>query len=140
MGKSKTVVAAILCGFLAFSVAACGSAKTTSAVCMDTKTQKRIADSRCGNNATTGSDVFWWYMAPGQVAPAIGQSASQGSRTAPAKTKVTYGGVAPKGGSVAKPNSSSGSSSKSGSGSVKSGSSSGGGAKSGGSVSVPRGK
>jgi hypothetical protein len=77
------------------------------AVCVDA-TETRVDDERCAEEGAQGSGVgggaFWYFIAAGRLAPAIGARATGGSRVAPdpARFSVNTGGVDPRGGTVSR--------------------------------------
>lgn len=88
---------------VALSLTGCGTSYT--GVCADTRTNTRVADKDCEDDASTGSSGGghgWYFIAGGRSAPAVGAPLAGGTFIAPDGASTTKGGVSAKGGTVAK--------------------------------------
>lgn len=80
---------------IATSLVACGPSPSSSgswddytqysdrdtAVCVDRRTNQRIADSNCDRNGSGGNAAFWYYMGRYSAVPYYGERVSGGTFT-----------------------------------------------------------
>lgn len=108
--RSTSVVLGVT-AVVAASLTGCSPAADNRAICVDPKTELRVADDKCDEDDDdyrgSGSGHYWYYLRSGTRAPAVGSSYATGTGTGTYDSTrldgtTTKGGVSSDGGTVSR--------------------------------------